>query len=173
MLVIALAAALLGGASYAWFTGGDNVNGTIKTGTLAITAETVGGVDFSFEDLAPGGETAVWAVELVNDGSLEMYYRAKVEGSWEETGLDSAKILVSCSEDDQNFPEFAAIDDNWFVGGDDSMTLAAGNSATYYFKFKLAESADDDYQGQTFTATVTAEATQADNQTDPINWGNN
>lgn len=172
MLVIALAAALLGGASYAWFTGGDNVNGTIKTGTLAITAETVGGVDFSFEDLAPGGETDVWAVELVNDGSLDLYYRAKVTGEWEanEEELAAGMIFVRWSDDESNIEseDYQAIDGSWFV---EAETLTdVDSSVTYYFQFMLDKDADNDYQDQTFTATVEVEATQVDNQDDPISW---
>lgn len=171
MLVIALAAALLGGASYAWFIADDNVAGTIETGTLAISAETVEGMDFSLDNLAPGGETDVWAVEFVNEGSLDLYYRAKIEGSWDDEELELEKILVRWSDDENIASEYMEIDGDWFI--DEGILIADGGSETYYFQFLFKEDAGNDYQSKTFTATINVEATQKDHQdVENIKWNN-
>ena len=86
MLVIALTAALIGGATMAWFTDtAVNTGNTFSAGTIDIDLVDHNGNEittpiFNFTDIAPGWVSRTVTVNMENAGTLPMRVRGTVSG---------------------------------------------------------------------------------------------
>lgn len=164
MLVIALAAALLGGATWAWFTDSKEANANFTAGTLVL-----GDIDDftgSITDWAPG-DTKECTVKIKNNGSLAMYYRlyftSNISGNLPEV------VLVSIDDGDEKLLSEVNCD-SAFTYSDSS--LAGEAEISHTLKFHLPEETNNDYQDAVWTITLHAEAVQAANQGSSVDWGN-
>jgi predicted ribosomally synthesized peptide with SipW-like signal peptide len=174
MLVIALAAALLGGATFAWFTDSKEAEAKFTAGTL-ILGEIE---DFKGDlDIEAPGDTDDWQITIANEGSLDMYYRlyftsvrTTVEPTEEEVVLVSlldtegtvlfAPVLID-TVDSAN----CWFQEGFFIAHDE-------DPAVLNINFELPTDTDDDYQGAEWVITLHVEATQAKNQGSDIEWSN-
>lgn len=165
MLIIAMAAALLGGATFAWFTDQKEVDATFTAGTIKLGDP---GAAFSIEDIAPGWSDA-WGITIENAGTLDMYYR------WYFTEATDPGILGAALEVSDNGTDWEVLN-NWIGSANASApaVLAAGNpnpTASLTLYFRLPSETGNTYQGQKFNGTLVVEATQKDHQDpDAIDW---
>jgi predicted ribosomally synthesized peptide with SipW-like signal peptide len=83
ILVIALAAAMIGGATMSWFTSQANISGnTFAAGTLIVDLKGVqdsAEAPFTVSNMAPGDPASEYFIEVRNDGSLDMLFRVYVD----------------------------------------------------------------------------------------------
>jgi predicted ribosomally synthesized peptide with SipW-like signal peptide len=179
MLVIALAAALLGGATFAWFTSEKDFDAEFTAGTLVLNGD---GLDFSISDIAPGwgtdGETDdnVWKITLTNNGSLKMFYRVYFEGTeGEELNPDLSEVLkVKVEGEGTDGTEVFVLlnslfKDNALFLGD----LEPENEVELTLTFQLPTTVGDEYQGASWAGKLYAQGTQKDHQDDDdIQWSN-
>lgn len=173
MLIIALAAALLGGATFAWFTDSKQVKATFTTGTI-ILGETIA-TPLNISDMAPN-DTTEWEITIANEGTLDLYYRLCFSGSGDlakvlHVTIDGQDNVIIDGEDKRTLQEI--IDSGYIF--DESMRINAGGPKhTLAIAFHLPAETVNDYQNSTFEGCLTVEATQAKNQQEGyINWGNN
>lgn len=171
MLVIALAAALLGGATYAWFTDKQSAEAKFTAGTLVLGEIE----DFDGElDIEAPGDTDDWEITIVNEGSLDMYYRLYFTSDI-SVGLPEVVNVSLYAGDTLLFGptcigDFTDSENYWF---NSELTLDADDDVTYKVHFELPTDTDDDYQGAEWVITLHVEATQVKNQDEEsIKWGN-
>lgn len=166
MLVIALAAALLGGAAFAWFTDEETAGAEFTSGTLDLAAlpETL----FSVSDMAPGDVTTDETLTITNSGSLEMFYRISfVKGAASGTLGDVLHVYID-GVDQGTLANLEGV----FIF-DSTMRLASGASKDFSIKFELPGDTGNAYQGQTYTGTIVVQAVQTKNNEAgglPLTW---
>jgi len=145
MLVIALAAALVGGATMAWFTDtATNVGNTFTAGTVDITvgATTLAIVPAPL-NMAPG-DIATGSFVVTNAGTLGLRFDVSAVGAG-ALFVGYTPALVGGLVDDQN------------------VVLAPGTSATVAFTVALPLGAGNAYQAATGTVDFTISAEQTAN----------
>ena len=164
MLIIALAAALLGGATFAWFTDSSKqVSATFTTGTIILGKNIA--TPLSISNMAPNDTTEPWEITIANEGTLDLYYRLCFSGNG-----DLAKVLrVRINGEDKGTLE-EIIDSGYIF--DESMRINAGaENHTLTITFHLPPEAGNEYQGSSFVGYLTVDATQVKNQVSgSINW---
>lgn len=143
MLVIALAAALVGGATMAWFTDTATVTAnTFTAGTLRVAAGaqtyTVG-----IGNMAPG-DTITGSFVVTNAGSLNLKYMTTAITGGDLFGGDTPAVVA-------------------FVSGDTGNPLAPGAYATVTYTVTLPTTAGNCYQGVSGYLSFTVDATQTAN----------
>lgn len=190
VLVIALAAALIGGATMAWFTADASApNAVFTAGTVVV--DVTGGADV--KNWNPGDCTDFrWTI--TNTGSKRVVFRVSAAGSW-ENGLNNNNITVSLCNSYQPYAPKGA---GYFIGTDNAVWYLASEAEGGYFYFvgildngelrplNAGESVDlclkvcvngpltgNEYQGLTFTLTGSVEAIQSSNNAPNENWGIN
>ncbi|MBS4007218.1 MAG: SipW-dependent-type signal peptide-containing protein [Clostridium sp.] len=144
MLVIALAAALVGGATMAIFTDeAVNEGNTFTAGTIDINTVGATTLPLAAGNMAPG-DTVTGSFTVENDGTLELRFDVSAEGSG-ALFLGDTPATVGGLEDDQD------------------VVLEPGESAIVSFTVELPIGANNDYQGATGTVDFTIEAEQTAN----------
>lgn len=163
MLIIALAAALLGGATFAWFTDSKEASATFTTGTIVL-GENIAN-PFSIPDMAPNDTTEPWEITIANEGTLDLYYRLGFSGN----GNLAEVLHVTIDGEDKGTLE-EIIDSGYIF--DESMRINAGAANhTLTITFHLPPEAGNEYQGSSFDGYLTVDATQVKNQVSgSINW---
>jgi len=189
LFVIALAAALVGGATMAWFTDSAKVEGNSFTaGTLDIEVE---GDAFNVGNMAPG-DTETTYIYVKNAGSLDMLFKAELDNEV-DGGLKSAlnvKVTGRPAEIqsvdgynlygpaveyvlfDGSLSNFTGLDNlaAW-INNDDP--LWPGYAAVFKIEVTLPTTAGNEYQGKSYSADLKFSATQAKNQDpDNVKWDN-
>ena len=147
MLVIALSAALIGGATMALFTDTEaNVGNSFAAGTVQIA---VGATDVivGAANMAPG-DTRTGSFVVRNAGSLELRFSVSAVGNGDLfSGLTPATIVG--------------------LGNDQNIVLAPGASTTVTFDVTLPLTAGNAYQGDSGTVDLTISAVQTANNALP------
>ena len=82
ILVIALAAALIGGATMAWFTAKAEAENEFNAGTVLISAKSTATAPCTSQNVNPG-DCYKWNIRVRNDGSKEIALRMKLNEFWE------------------------------------------------------------------------------------------
>lgn len=143
MLVIALAAALVGGATMALFTDQDTNEGNVFTaGTVDIEAGETS-IIVGADNMAPG-DTVTGSFVVTNVGTLELRYDVSALGSG-DLFAGATPAVVGALGDDQN------------------VVLVPGASATVTFTVHLPLGADNSYQGAAGLVDFTIAAEQTAN----------
>ncbi|MDD4659004.1 MAG: TasA family protein [Eubacteriales bacterium] len=176
MLVIALAAALLGGAAFAWFTDSDSAAANFTAGTIKLGKPVATGLEVT--NMAPGDHQD-WTVTIQNDGTLDMYYRLSFSGGIAGAALTEVLevSLYDGTVEESEAPIFgptllSAVDANNFWFNEASMYIdASGAAHEYTIRFELPIETGNDYQGATWNITLNVQATQKANQdTTNVQW---
>jgi predicted ribosomally synthesized peptide with SipW-like signal peptide len=179
LLVIALAAAVIGGATMAWFTDSDSVdNVTFTAGTLLVDIEDfkVATENIKLDTLNPGDS---WEYEfnVVNVGTKNLIFKGIL--FYEETlGKDNTDLGLPEGYGTNPLSELLEVE-FWVVGqgepfykgkltecpmefGEASLTPAGGDqqSLSYRVKVTLPTTADNKYQGSGLDATFVILARQ-------------
>jgi len=143
MLVIALAAALVGGATMSLFTDVEETKASQYTaGTVIITpSELTHVIDFgSIENMAPG-DKVYGSFTVENKGSLDIWFtvEAITAGYLFEDGSSAAQVNIDSPQ----------------------VILGQGEEATVFFDVYLPRDAGNDYQGKGGTLKFRINAEQA------------
>ena len=143
MLVIALAAALVGGATMALFTDtAANAGNTFTAGTVEITVGTTT-LAANATNMAPG-DTRDGSFVVTNAGTLELRYSVSAATTGDLFGGPTPAVVGG-------------------LGDDQNVVLAPGASATVSFTVALPIGAGNDYQGDGGTVDFTISAVQTAN----------
>lgn len=167
MLVIALAAALLGGAAFAWFTDSESAAAQFTAGTLDLADLQASLV--TIENMAPGDVTAAETLTIANSGSLEMFYRISFVKDV-ASGILGDVLHVYIDGVDQG--TLASLEGDFIF--DSTMRLAAGVSKDFSIEFELPGTTGNAYQNQTYTGKLVVQAVQVKNNEAgglPVTWG--
>src|SRR4030042_2515416 len=174
LATLSATAALLVGASFAYFSDTEISNGnTLTAGTLTVeitdqNLDTPFASEAIISNWAPGQTTLV-NFDIKNTGTLPVNLRAFATGSWSGVG-DPALVKVTEAEywDGSGWVTFAGQTSGGLTGyiyyspnGTDSspFSVAGGGSrAQIRLTVEFDSGAGNTYQGQTFTASLNAEA---------------
>jgi len=143
MLVLALAAALVGGATMAIFTDTDtNTGNTFTAGTVSIQVG-VSSIGVGAGNMAPG-DTITGTFTVTNNGTLQLRY--------DVSALAAGPLFAGATP-----AQVGAL------GDDQDIVLAPGASATVTFTVHLPLGAGNTYQNATGTIDFTISAEQTAN----------
>ncbi|MBT9173545.1 MAG: Spore coat-associated protein N [Syntrophomonadaceae bacterium] len=144
MLVIALAAALVGGATMALFTDtAANAGNTFTAGTVDVEVGAVPAVPVAITNMAPG-DTYNGSFTVRNAGTLELRYSVSAAAAGALFGGPTPAVVGG-------------------LGDDQNVVLAPGASAAVSFTVALPIGAGNDYQGDVGTVDFTISAVQTAN----------
>lgn len=174
ILIIAISASLLAGATMAWFTDATGpIENTFTAGTVTISAdETVSPSLDMVENWNPGDE-AEKEFTIINTGTKSIYLRAIITGQWfmedGETPFypDPDLNVVSLSFPDSE-QYWTRIGNTWYYNGPINGTYSGASeserTAVLRIKVKLdGPATDNQYQGKVFKLFTTFEAIQSSN----------
>ncbi|NLK00036.1 MAG: hypothetical protein GX318_02210 [Clostridia bacterium] len=176
IFLILTAAALIGGATMAWFTDDAKLaRAELETGTLYIDAELNNIIpmpDREIDNVNPGDcATVCW--EIKNTGSKSAEVRVKLEGLWED-GLDAGNVFFA-PKPGSGWVMHEDEGQTWlyYTGGPLAGTYGGAEGGTVELCVVVAFDGvltDCAYQGKEFTFTGTAEAIQATNDAPESQW---
>jgi predicted ribosomally synthesized peptide with SipW-like signal peptide len=192
ILVIAMTAALIGGATMAWFTDTKNISGnTFAAGRVEIS---LSGPDsaklpFNVENMAPGDPATVRYLHLKNEGTLPILFRMyldNVDGTLQNalmvkitqnpSGYDYTGMQTQGANNDHGthlMANLVGVDNalNNLIAAGAGWALPAGYTDVYKIEVWLPNTVGNDFQGATFSGTLKVEATQFNNQDlDDVSW---
>lgn len=161
LMVIGLVSALVGGATFAWFTDtAVNEGNTFTAGTLKldfVDDETT--LPFNVTNMKPG-QSETKSFTLKNDGSLPMKLKVQVA----EVGDGILDEVLSVAVKYNNQVIFNGSMEQLMNGVEvTGFEFRAGETVTCDVIVTMATTADNTYQGATFEGTVTFTGTQTDN----------
>ncbi|MBI2031175.1 MAG: hypothetical protein HYT08_01035 [Candidatus Levybacteria bacterium] len=183
LLSIVSALAIVGGATFAYFSDTANsTNNTFTAGTLDVeitdqNADTPFQSETIISNWAPSNQTFV-NFDVKNFGSLPVNLRGFATGTWGDSGLDSQNMVKVVQVERWDGSNWVNIQSNpsgitgyfyWSPDGTNSAlyTLNAGDRAQLRLTVEFDAGAGNDFQGQTFTASLQAEAKQTN---DTVSW---
>lgn len=127
----------------------------------------------SFNDLASGyvsvwnpGDSSNLRYSITNTGSKDTNIRAKLEGVWDEAGLDPDVVSVELCQGS----DWVLNGDYFYYNANDGV-VPAGETIELCIAVSLSGgSTGNDYQGKSFTITGMVEAIQASNNASSSKW---
>lgn len=143
---MSLAAALVGGATFAWFTSSaSNDNNQFTAGTVVLGVyDNLSGLEqtspmFNLPSIAPGDKGS-YVLKVTNTGSLALKYDMTLNKSIGGlfAGLNPVTVKVFDASDNE-------------ITLSDKRTLESGTSETLTVKWDFPQAATDEYQGATGT----------------------
>jgi len=139
-LVIGLVSALVGGATFAYFTdSATNAENTFTAGTVDINSAITSAWSSGFGNMAPG-DSASATITVTNGGSLELRYDVAqvISGNLFSDLGDAANTPAVVTYTNDGIP---------FTPGDNNFVLAPEASDSIVVTVTLPTTADNDYQG--------------------------
>lgn len=157
LVLIGVLAFGLGIGSYAWFTStATSSNNLFETGTLVINVDSPIITVAEFGNIYPSWNSGVKEYDVKNEGTLDLKYKMRVEGTAGDKLFDGVTPLqVSI-----NGGAFVDMDQ---AGTIDIGQIAAGTTDGLQLQFRLPSEADNEYQNESASFTFVFEATQIDN----------
>jgi predicted ribosomally synthesized peptide with SipW-like signal peptide len=174
------------GAAFAYFTDSASSTGNSFTaGTLVMNLD--GTTPFNVDNMAPG-DTETAYLEVKNDGSLDMLFRAYVTNVTQDPTDFAGQLQVTITLHPTGYTvpggyiAYGATDTAIYSGAlsgivgsgsalnnesayfDDGWPLKSGYVAIYKIEVTMPTSLGNDYQGATLTGDIQIDATQAANQ---------
>jgi len=172
MLVIALGAALMGGATYAWFSDGTATDQfTFSTGSVEIQVQDPILFPLNVDGIAPGYISDLETVTLENTGSLDLYYRMYFTGTGDlaevlMVNIDGAEYLLEALLYDDTDPSTDANRDKLFESGTHMLTALTG-TADHTVQISLPSGTGNEYANASFTGELVVEAVQVIHNSTP------
>jgi predicted ribosomally synthesized peptide with SipW-like signal peptide len=186
LIIIALASALAGGATYAVFSHREAIEGNlIATGDLQFDLV---GEPFNVENMKPG-DVEVGYIEIINTGTLDMIYRVLINGAANPADFaNQLLITVTLNPSDYTSPQdgqyarYGGRDmvlaekmplsyalsqpfDNEDAAFSQNQPLRPGYMAIYKVEVELPFETGNEYENASFQGDVIVEGTQFDHQT--------
>lgn len=159
LMVLALAAALISGATFAWFTSqATNANNLFQAGTLTINVSdpTDGGAAFNVGNMAPG-DVVSGTLVLENTGSLPCKVRARVVG--DASGEANLANVLEVNFNNQGWQPLTSVLNTWFLV-ENGNAIASGATVSLPAQVRMMASAGNEYQNQTWSGDIEFEAIQ-------------
>lgn len=182
LLVIALAAALVGGATMAWFNDTQDVpEATFTAGTVKVAAgQPAYAEGYAVDNVNPGDCTvATWNIE--NVGSIAAQIRVELDMEWlneNNEPLDVEDPLKNVAVAPQDGTPWVMYSDDvtgdlWlYYNGDVENGLAPDSNVDLELVIAFdGELTDNDYQNAKFNISGVVEAIQATNGAPEAEWG--
>jgi predicted ribosomally synthesized peptide with SipW-like signal peptide len=183
VMAVLLVAGLIGTGIMAWFTSQKSIeNNLFQAGTLVIelAGDTPAEALMEFENMQPGDVEEATAV-IKNAGSLPFKFYAIISeddsvlgngGAESEGGYlpDALDVTVTMGGGQVYKGTLTQLLDQVLVFADEydiPVTIAAGATANIGIKVEFNTAAGNEYQGASFTGTITFIATQVNN---PAEW---
>ena len=179
-LLIALSAAMIGGATMAWFTAEANAPAaTFKTGTVKVRADE--GEEFIatpaekyFDNVNPGDcATVTW--NIVNTGTKAVELKVKLDKAW-QGGLDTGNVYYA-PRPDSGWVMYKEDEIIWlyYVNGPVPGTYGGTSEAERTVSLPVVVAFDgaatgNEYQNKRFSLTGTVYAIQASNGAPAAEW---
>ena len=161
LMVIGLISALVGGATFAYFTSqATNTNNVFATGTLTIGASAAGANvgTMNFANKAPG-DSDTYTITVNNLGSLDFKYKVSAAQTAGDAALYAALMAeVKVGSVSKYSGPLSGLSDVLL-----NSSLAAGGNEAVSFTISLPTSAGNALQGKSATMTFTFDATQTTN----------
>jgi len=176
VVVIIMAAAMVAGATYAWFTdSAEPITNEFTAGTVKISAEeTVFPEQFMVENWNPG-DCANKEYTIINTGTKGVYIRVKFTAAWfEHDGVtpfnpDPADDVVTIDfKNAGDAAKWTKVGDTWYYNQpvDGTYTQQSESPRTVKLAIKVCLSgpgANNQYQGKVFKLTAEFESVQKSN----------
>lgn len=176
ILIIAVSATLIGGATMAWFTDvADPIENTFTAGTVEIDAdETIYPNPDMVANWNPGDE-AEKEFTIVNTGTKRIYLRGILTGQWyNQDGTvftpDPAdlEVVTWTFYDNETAANWTRVGDTWYynepINGTYTSQDAASRTVKLHLKVKLdGPTTGNQYQGKVFKLTTVFESIQSSN----------
>lgn len=180
LMVIALAAAMIGGATMAWFTSEVTVEGNLfEAGTLEIGLVNGGSAVIDVGNMAPGDDVT-GEVAIRNDGSLDMKFKGVVTetdadpGSGEDGYLpDALNVTVTLTDINESSRSDVVYEgtlaalladpdlmEAWEPATAPDDPFEPGWTATYEIEVEFDEGAGNEYKNAEWKGDITFVATQ-------------
>ena len=186
VMVIALAAMLIGLGTFAYFSDtGTSTGNTFAAGTVDITLSGPLGIgSLTVPNMAPGDSTTQ-TLRVNNAGSLPIYFRGYLSGYTETDAgfIDQFTVVVTQSPGGDGYyvPDDAELYTGPLYGlygtsgalVQNSPTfppLPSGQTAVYKLVITLKSGTGNTYQGDSLTAAIVVDAIQSANVAKPIVW---
>ncbi|NLO88825.1 MAG: hypothetical protein GX088_00595 [Clostridia bacterium] len=183
LLLIGLAAIIIGGATMAWFTDdADVADATFTAGTVIVDADeaNIQVPEGKYFDNVTPGDCAKVTWNIINNGTKAVELRAKITEAW-EGGLSTDNVFF-CPPEDSDWVMYE--DDNgdiwlYYTGGPVPGTYGGASEEERTVPLTLVvgfdgELTDNDYQGKEYTLGAEGsiiEAVQASNGAPEAVWG--
>ncbi|KUO96048.1 TasA family protein [Ferroacidibacillus organovorans] len=164
----AVGAAMLAGGSFALFTSNaTNTGNTFAAGTVIVDATNGGqpaftSTSYNFQNMAPGDSGTV-NLTVKNTGTLSEWVVIPSSGIATSGAIFASSGTNSVTETSANNMPLVLKPNANMTAGSSGYLLAPGSSTTIAINYSLPLDANNFYQGQTGTATITVEAVQARN----------
>lgn len=175
VLVIALAAALLAGATGAWFTGtADLAEAEFTAGTVEVNADKVPTItpmpERSFENVNPGDcATVCW--EIANTGTKKAELRVEVEDGWLGDNLaDKDRVVYYFPAKDSDWVLYEDGEDMWlyYTGGPVNSGTTVDLCLVVAFE---GRDMGNEYADKSYQIGGLVQAIQASNEAPSEKWG--
>lgn len=173
LMTVALVALLASGATFALFTANTtNASNTFTAGTVTLGEPTDALINFGADAgnyIAPGDTN-------VNAGTFAVTYNGNLNAWLGLTTSTSGDIFadpngLQLTITDNNGNSYSANQANQLIG---STAVTNGTTTTFTVKYTMPSAADNSYQGDTGTLTMSVKAVQANNNNDslggPTSW---
>ncbi|HBN84431.1 MAG TPA: hypothetical protein DDZ89_11355 [Clostridiales bacterium] len=177
ILIIAISASLIAGATMAWFTDAtEPIENTFTAGTVEISAnETKFPTPAMAENWNPGDE-AEKEFTIINTGTKGIYLRATITGQWYNKDgsifvpnpTDKTVVTWTFYGDGAAWTKDTLNDNTWYyndpIAGTYSGATQEARTVKLNIKVKLAGAeTDNQYQGKVFKLSTTFESIQSSN----------
>ncbi len=186
VLIIAISATLIGGATMAWFTdAAEPIENQFTAGTVEIGAdETIEPIDSMQENWNPG-DVAEKEFTIINTGTKSIYLRATITGRWyENDGVTEFNpnpdedVVTWTFFNDDAAANWTRVGNEWYynapIGGSYTVENALDRTVKLHLKVTLdGPSTGNQYQGKVFKLTTVFDAIQSSNGAVDDAWENN
>lgn len=178
-LVVALAAAVIGGATLAWFTAEADVNeveftaGTVLVDASNGTAEPMEG---HFIDNVNPGDCATVCWDIINKGTKSAEFRVKIDAGWMDLGFEEEKqVAFYAPVKDSDWVMYEEDDGLYlyYTGGPVAGTYDDNDPVVVPLCLVVGfdgPDMGDNYQGKSYAIGGEVEAVQATNGAPEDNW---
>lgn len=160
LITIGIVASSTIGSARAYFTDTDqSSDNTLTTGSLSATIQADNGytLPYQFTNLVPGDSQQI-NFNVQNTGSLPLYLKIKMAGTWAEESLDSNLMALSQVEhwNGTAWETMATTDGEYFY----TAQVSSGNVERFRSTVTLSNTASNDYQEKVYTASIKVAAKQ-------------
>lgn len=186
LLVIALAAAAIGGATMAWFTAEANLEQdgeqvTFTAGTVVVNVDEAPEIttmeDRSIDNVNPGDcATICW--NILNEGTKRAELRVKVDSGWvdevEEAEQEAEQVVFFAPKPDSGWVMYEDEEGLWLYYINGPVAPVAGDDEGVKLCLVVGfdgPSMDNRYQGLSYSIGGTVEAVQSTNGAPEDLWG--
>lgn len=179
VLVVALSAALIGGATMAWFTDSATTGeAEFTAGTVVVDAKhkSTTPMEGRFIDNVNPGDCATVCWDIVNEGTKSAELRVKVDAGWVNSTLNDSQVAFFAPEPDSGWVMYEEEGEMWlyYTGGPVAGTYGDVEPSEVPLCLVVAfdgPGMGNEYKGEDYKIGGTVEAIQSTNGAPEAAWG--